>query len=329
MARRHHEGEGGGGAWRRIHLVVLLLICVTCGAVYLVCSPVLRNPFEKEVSSSSSEKNKKTMVVGSLDDKESCCHGAEGTELWGEAVNWGPHLILNSSYQCCTACKANSKCNSWVFCGDRDKCAAKYGECWLKVQEDLLAPQVQDTGPHVAWTSGLIYREGTGVIELETERGVVHIQLMPDCAPRSVAYIIELLRLRHCSDCVLYRAEGRAEFWDAQGNHISKTAFGPPYAVLQGILAAQGVPLKDIPMEARLQVKRGMVGWVEGGPDFFISLANHEEWYPRYTIFGSVLEKNMTLIEELASLSTVPSIWSGVKVGVLKKRISFNLRKPS
>lgn len=130
MARRHHEGEGGGGAWRRIHLVVLLLICVTCGAVYLVCSPVLRNPFEKEVSSSSSssEKNKKTMVVGSLDDKESCCHGAEGTELWGEAVNWGPHLILNSSYQCCTACKANSKCNSWVFCGDRDKCAAKYGE---------------------------------------------------------------------------------------------------------------------------------------------------------------------------------------------------------
>ncbi len=149
MARRHHEGEGGGGAWRRIHLVVLLLICVTCGAVYLVCSPVLRNPFEKEVSSSSSEKNKKTMVVGSLDDKESCCHGAEGTELWGEAVNWGPHLILNSSYQCCTACKANSKCNSWVFCGDRDKCAAKYGEvrklsssssflCFLGISEILL-----------------------------------------------------------------------------------------------------------------------------------------------------------------------------------------------
>jgi hypothetical protein len=50
-------------------------------------------------------------------------------------------------------------------------------QCWLKVQEDLLAPQVQDTGPHVAWTSGLIYREGTGVIGLETERGVVHIQV--------------------------------------------------------------------------------------------------------------------------------------------------------
>ncbi len=110
---------------------------------------------------------------------------------------------------------------------------------------------------------------------------------------------------------------------------LVQTAFGPPYAVLQGILAAQGVPLKDIPMEACLQVKRGMVGWVEGGPDFFISLANHEEWYPRYTIFGSVLEKDMTLIEELASLSTAPSIWSGVKVGVLKTRISFNLQKPS
>lgn len=110
---------------------------------------------------------------------------------------------------------------------------------------------------------------------------------------------------------------------------LVQTAFGPPYAVLQGILAAQGVLLKDIPMEARLQVKRGMVGWVEGGPDFFISLANHEEWYPTYTIFGSVLEKDMTLIEELASLSTAPSIWSGVKVEVLMTKVSFNLRKPS
>jgi len=46
------------------------------------------------------------------------------------------------------------------------------------------------------------------------------VQLYPDCAPYSVAYILELLALRHCAGCRFYRAEGRGESWDVKGNHI-------------------------------------------------------------------------------------------------------------
>lgn len=45
-------------------------------------------------------------------------------------------------------------------------------------------------------------------------------QLLPECAPHSVAYILELLALTHCAGCQFYRAESRGNFWDAHGNHI-------------------------------------------------------------------------------------------------------------
>jgi hypothetical protein len=46
------------------------------------------------------------------------------------------------------------------------------------------------------------------------------IQLLPDCAPRSVDYFIELLGLHNCAGCRFYRAEGRGHLWDAQGDSI-------------------------------------------------------------------------------------------------------------
>lgn len=46
------------------------------------------------------------------------------------------------------------------------------------------------------------------------------MQLLPDCAPYSVAYILELLTLRHCAGCQIYRAESRGQSWDSEGNHI-------------------------------------------------------------------------------------------------------------
>jgi hypothetical protein len=50
------------------------------------------------------------------------------------------------------------------------------------------------------------------------------VQLFPDCAPHSVAYILELLTLRHCAGCQFYRAEGRGQLWDLEGNHIKKVS---------------------------------------------------------------------------------------------------------
>jgi hypothetical protein len=46
------------------------------------------------------------------------------------------------------------------------------------------------------------------------------MQLFPDCAPYSVAYILELLPMRHCAGCQFYRAESRGQSWDSEGNHI-------------------------------------------------------------------------------------------------------------
>ncbi|KAJ0559309.1 hypothetical protein HanHA300_Chr06g0198931 [Helianthus annuus] len=47
------------------------------------------------------------------------------------------------------------------------------------------------------------------------------MQLLPECAPRSVMYILELLAVRHCVGCQFYRAEGRGQSWDTKGNHLN------------------------------------------------------------------------------------------------------------
>lgn len=46
------------------------------------------------------------------------------------------------------------------------------------------------------------------------------LQLLPECSPQSVAYILELLALRHCAGCHFFRAESRGQSWDTKGNHV-------------------------------------------------------------------------------------------------------------
>lgn len=65
-----------------------------------------------------------------------CCKGIQHLELWGDAVNWGTEFRVNSSEDCCKACKkmcgdgdkGSCLCNSWVFCGDRNACGTRFGE---------------------------------------------------------------------------------------------------------------------------------------------------------------------------------------------------------
>lgn len=57
-----------------------------------------------------------------------------------------------------------------------------------------------------------------------------------------------------------------------------QAAFGPPFALIQGTLEAQGgegTIFKKIPIEDCPTIRRGSVAWVGSGPEFFISLANH------------------------------------------------------
>nr|GFA92285.1 peptidyl-prolyl cis-trans isomerase [Tanacetum cinerariifolium] len=38
-------------------------------------------------------------------------------------------------------------------------------------------------------------------------------------------YILELLTMRHCAGCQFYRAEGRGQSWDSEGNHLNSELY--------------------------------------------------------------------------------------------------------
>ncbi|GFZ01088.1 peptidyl-prolyl cis-trans isomerase [Actinidia rufa] len=166
-----------------------------------------------------------------------------------------------------------------------------------------------------------------GIVGLETEYGTIHIKLLPDCAPHSVAYILELLGLRHCAGCQFYRAEDRGQIWDSKGNHIKDASFGPPFALVQGTLEAQGTTFRKIPTEVCPFIRRGSVAWVGSGPEFFISLANHKEWKKTYTVFGSVLPEDMGIAEKISQLPSKPDVWNNINVSVLEKPVPLWVRK--
>lgn len=323
MAKRLHEG---GSRWRPF--LVLVTVACTCAVGYLFISPLLQR------SAASSSRALRAHVAQSSvgEDGTGCCRGLEHTELWSDAVNWGSDFLVDSTQECCDACKANLKCNSWVYCGDVAKCGIYYRQCWLKRQKDPLDPEIHDSGSSNPWTSGLVFEKDVGTVGLAIDSGtmsgeVIHMKLLPDCSPQSVLRILDLAKLTQCSGCRLYRAEGRGKLWDSNGGHISKMGTGPPYAVVQGTLDAQHVSFKRISKEYAPAIKRGMVGWVDGGPDFFISLADHHEWPRKHTVFATVAEDDMPLVERLAELPTTATTWEKVAVEVLDNPVNVKVQR--
>lgn len=316
---KHTSDQEAG--WRPF-LILSAITFSTCLAVYFALSPFF-------LPSSS--------AFSHLDLLEThisqCCRGTPHQELWGRVAREGIGHSFNSSLHCCNACKAMCSddgpclCNSWVFCSDEKKCGSKFGECWLKMQEDPLKPDVQDSSPTSMWTSGLIYGKDVGIIALETEHGSVRIKLLPECAPKSVAYVLELLKSRRCTGSHYYRAESRGSLWDESGNRASQSVTGPPYALVQGSLEAQCSRFIEIEKEACPNIRRGTVGWIGSGPDFFISLANHDEWYPKYTVFAHVLPADLPLVEKLVNLPTISQVWEGVSVSSLNQSVNIRLKR--
>ncbi|KAM0059834.1 putative cyclophilin-type peptidyl-prolyl cis-trans isomerase domain-containing protein [Helianthus debilis subsp. tardiflorus] len=326
MGRRQIDSE----PTRWVSVILLLMGVISCSIVYMFMSVIVR-PVVQESKSLSILDAESVEVVGS---DGGCCRGIDKLELWGSAVKWGSDFKFNSSVECCDACKAMCSgkggpclCDSWVFCGDPEACGSKFGECWLKKQSDPLAPDRQEAGDNTIWTSGLVYGKGEGIVKMKTQHGTLHIKLLPECAPRSVMYILELLTMRHCAGCQFYRAEGRGQSWDSKGNHIKSASFGPPFALVQGTLEAEGVAFKKIPTEECPVIQRGSVAWIDSGPEFFISLANHEEWKNTYTVFGYVLPEDMEIAEKIATLPTVPDVWNNINVSVLGKPVSISVSR--
>ncbi|KAM3686860.1 hypothetical protein ACB094_10G034700 [Castanea mollissima] len=329
MGRKPNDSESTSNT----SLILLLVVLSSCALVYLFLSVFLTPSWEfYPIHVEPLELLEEDAVAG--EENGACCRGIDNMELWGNAVKWGSDFKFNSSEECCKACKAMCSgndgpclCDSWVFCGNRKACGSKFGECWLKKQKDTLAPQRQDLGQKVIWTSGLIFGKGEGIVGLETEYGTLHIKLFPDCAPHSVTYILELLTLRHCAGCQFYRAESRGHSWDSEGNHIKNAPLGPPFALIQGTLEPQGIAFNKIPTEVCPIIRRGSVAWIGSGPEFFISLANHQEWKNAYTVFGSVLPEDMEIAEKIAQLPTTSDVWNNINVTVLKKPVPLLIQR--
>jgi hypothetical protein len=90
-----------------------------------------------------------------------------------------------------------------------------------------------------------------------------------------------------------------------------------------------GVAFKEIPREGCSAVRRGSVAWVGSGPEFLISLANHDEWKDTYTVFGYVVPEDMAIAEEMAMLPTSTDVWSNVTVRLLKDPVYFKVKRKS
>ncbi|OIV98703.1 hypothetical protein TanjilG_24874 [Lupinus angustifolius] len=335
MGRRQNDSDFG-----RFALLILFFIgAISCSMIYLFITMIFMPSISPVSFSTSMQEFDYENGVSVNDDEEEgtqCCRGVEHLELWGDAVKWGAEFKVNSSEDCCVACKKMCRgdggpclCNSWVFCGDRDACGPRFGECWLKRQKDALNPVRRDSGDRVMWTSGFVFEKGEGIVGLETDYGILRIKLLPDCAPQSVAYILELLALPHCIGCQIHRAESRGSFWNSEGNHIKKAPFGPPFALIQGTLASHGSIFKDIPKEHCPNIRRGSVAWVGSGPEFFISLANHKEWREAYTVFGYVISEDMEILEKISQLPTKSEVWNNIHVSVLENPILLRFRRMS
>lgn len=69
------------------------------------------------------------------------------------------------------------------------------------------------------------------------------------------------------------------------------------------------------------------MAWVGSGPDFFVSLANHEEWRNSYTVFGSVLPEDMEIAEKISELPTKSDVWSNINVSVLESNVPLKIKR--
>ncbi|KAJ4847037.1 hypothetical protein Tsubulata_038476, partial [Turnera subulata] len=158
MGRRQNDPDPS----RFAYLILLVLGAISCALVYAFPSVLLnpnaaRSGFETKTSVAVREERARLKEEGEL-------------ELWGAAVKWGSEFKFNSSEECCQACKAMCTvndgpclCDTWVFCGNREACGSKFGECWLKKQ-DMFVPDRQEGGSPAMWTSGIIFGKGQFVI---------------------------------------------------------------------------------------------------------------------------------------------------------------------
>ncbi|KAG7371199.1 hypothetical protein IV203_019769 [Nitzschia inconspicua] len=110
-----------------------------------------------------------------------------------------------------------------------------------------------------------------------------------------------------CTKCTLYRGEPVPTYWgskDYPDRYFDNGRWGPPYALVQEIVVSDDPKVWQPPRQQqpfRPSIQRGMVAWAggQGGPHFFVALADHPEWGQSHTVFATVLEDDMKLLYAL------------------------------
>jgi hypothetical protein len=119
--------------------------------------------------------------------------------------------------------------------------------------------------------------------------------LRADLSPQTVAAIVVAVGSGLETAASFYRNEAVPTAPPASCGDI---ACGP-YALIQGRLEG----LLDTPDEAMPIVRRGFVARIQRGPDFFVALADHNEWGHSFTVWGEVRdEASMATLEAITAL---------------------------
>ena len=132
-----------------------------------------------------------------------------------------------------------------------------------------------------------------------------------------------------------YRAEPVPAHWASKDwpDNYYGGRWGPPYALLQGSFMPDNAHLKpgaaDHTAPARPVIQRGMLAWAagQGGPDFFIALAQHPEWGNGHTVFAEVLPEDMAIVDAIMRRPLRVANWGSINATELVTPLPFKLRR--
>ncbi|KAG2429165.1 hypothetical protein HYH02_014100 [Chlamydomonas schloesseri] len=266
------------------------------------------------------------------------CFVAPKAEFWGEPVVWGPEHHTPDAAECCAACRAHqlaaarggldagvnsTACNTWVYCGNQERCGPHYRECWLKHQQTIPPPEARASSGNNAnsiWTSGVVYDsdewlkqyDSRATLTLHFELGDVVVRLLPELAPASVRELRRMAALlalegTGCDGCKLYRSE--VNF------------------LVQGVIRHPGAyvatPRRPNPPQKKV-MERGLACWAGGmgGPDWFVNLIDQSGFGDDHLCWGKI--EDMSLMDAIVKLPTKPKAKPN-EMTFLAQELRFNM----